>query len=231
LIGRYLITGASRGIGRAIAGGLAKDGNYLILHGRDKAALEDTCRAVRKAGAEAEPVLADLSERAGVEKIVEAAGSDHLLALVNNAGIALLNPVADITLEEWEQTLAINITAPFLLIQRLLPLLKTGSSVVNILSIAARSGFPGWGSYCMSKFAMEGLSQSLREELRPAGVRVINVYPSATRTGMWENMPGDWPEDKMMDPREVADAVVFALERPAATLVDNISVGNMAGKL
>ena len=76
--------------------------------------------------------------------------------------------------------------------------MKAGASIVNILSIAAKTGFANWSSYCMSKFALEGFSQSIREELRPRGIRVLNIYPAATDTEIWEPIEGNWPREKMM---------------------------------
>ncbi len=228
---RYLITGASRGIGRAIAIRLAQKESHLILHGRDRDALEDTAQLAQEKGADARIIVADMSKTLGIVNFVSGIKEDHLDGLVINAGIAIVKPIEELTLEEWQVTVSVNITAPFLVIQKLLPLLKEGSSIVNILSVAARTGFANWSSYCMSKFALEGFSQSLREELRPRGIRVINVYPSATATGIWDEVPGDWPKDKMLPPEETAEAVAYALSRPAYVLVENISVGSIGGNL
>ncbi len=109
--------------------------------------------------------------------------------------------------------------------------MPSGSSIVNILSVAAKTGFPGWSAYCMSKFALEGFSQSLREELRPRGIRVINIYPGATATEIWNTAEGDWPRDKMMSVDEVAEAVSYALSRPASVAVENLTLTNAAGTL
>ncbi|MBN1213476.1 MAG: SDR family oxidoreductase [candidate division Zixibacteria bacterium] len=226
---RYLITGASRGIGRAIAIRLARPDRTLLLHGRDKEALDESCRKVSEKGARAVAVAADISSVEGVEKLADRAGSDKLDVLVNNAGVAFVEPFEKITLEHWQKTLAVNITAPFVLIQRLLDRLPRGASIVNILSVAARTVFPNWSSYCMSKFALEGLSRCLREELRPRGIRVINIYPAATASGMWDNIEGNWKRDKMLPPAEVAEAVAYALERPASVLVEDINLGNVTG--
>ena len=83
----------------------------------------------------------------------------------------------------------------------------------------------------MSKFAIEGFSRSIREELRPLGVRVVNIYPAATLTEMWENVSGDWSEERMLDPDEVAGAVVYALERPSDVAVESINIGNITGPM
>lgn len=228
---RYLITGASRGIGRAIAAKLAREGRRLLLHGRDRSALEETAELVQARGASTSLIVADLALESGVKTLIESVGKAPLHGLINNAGIAVVKPVAEITPEEWQQTLAINVTAPFLLCRSLLPLMPSGASIVNILSIAAKVGFPGWSSYCMSKFAIEGFSQSIREELRPLGVRVVNIYPAATLTEMWENVSGEWSEERMLDPDEVAGAVVYALERPSDVSVDSINIGNITGPM
>jgi NAD(P)-dependent dehydrogenase (short-subunit alcohol dehydrogenase family) len=228
---RYLITGASRGIGRAIAQKLASKDTALLLHGRNVDALNETCRAVEIAGSLAIPLVFDLREPGQVEEMIEAVGSDELDALINNAGIAVVKPLSGISLEEWQTIFAINVTAPFLLTQALAPKMRAGSSIVNVLSIAAKSGFPNWSSYCMSKFALEGFSQALREELRPHGIRVINLYPAATNTEIWNNVAGDWPREKMMLPAEIGDAVAFALSRPAEVAVENIDLLNLTGRL
>jgi short-subunit dehydrogenase len=226
---RMLITGASRGIGRAIAEKLAMDGVTLFLHGRDAAALAETRRNVEKRGATARLITAEFAESGEVERVAAEVG--ELDALINNAGIAVVKPFDQISLEEWQRSLAINVTAPFLLTQRLAAQMRAGSSIVNILSIAAKTGFPGWSAYSTSKFALEGFSQAIREELRPRGIRVINIYPAATATDIWAGVEGDWPTEKMMSPTDVANAVMYALAQPDSVAVENITVSNTAGAL
>lgn len=228
---RILITGASRGIGRAIAEKLAKADTTVLLHGRDRAALAETRRAIEAKGAHAIDLLYDLQDPSQISAMAHAIGTEPLNVLVHNAGIAIVKPFADVSTDDWLATLAINVTAPFLLTQKLAPQMLEGSSIVNILSIAAKTGFPGWSAYCMSKFALEGLSQSLREELRPRGIRVINIYPGATATDLWSTAEGEWPREKMMSPGETADAVSFALSRPASVAIENLTVTNTAGAL
>jgi len=224
-----LITGASRGIGRAIAVRLAAPGRLLLLHGRDREALEETCRLVRAKGGEAIEIVADLSAASGVDDIVAQVGRESLDLLVNNAGVTAVAPLDKITLEQWHETLAVNVTAPFLLIRNLIPSMNPGAAIVNILSVAAKTVFPGWSVYCMSKFALDGFSRAVREELRPMGIRVINVYPAATATSLWKSVPGTWSFDAMLPPEEIAEAIAYALERPSDVLVDTISLGNLAG--
>ncbi len=228
---RFLITGASRGIGRAIAEKLAGPDNILLLHGRNREALAKTCRLVTAKSGKAIPLSFDLRRASRVEKMLEAVGDEPLDALIHNAGIALVKPFGEITLPEWDTLFAVNVTAPFLLTQRLAPKMEAGASIVNILSIAAKNGFPGWSCYCMSKFALEGFSQCIREELRPRGIRVLNIYPAATNTEIWNSVQGEWPRDKMLLPEEIGDAVAYALSRPPGVVVENIDLLNLTGRL
>lgn len=224
-----LITGASRGIGRGIAVALADKDIRLILHGRDQAALATTQQEAEARGATTKVVTADLSCPEEVAALAESLGAQPVDVLINNAGIAIVKPVEEYTLDDWQATLAVNLTAPFLLTQKLLPRMTPGSSIVNILSVAAKTGFAGWSAYCTSKFALEGFSQCLREEVRPRGIRVINIYPAATATEIWKEIPGDWSLPDMMSADEVARAVVHALAAPASVLVDSISIGSVSG--
>jgi short-subunit dehydrogenase len=228
---RYLITGASRGIGRAIAETLAAPDVALLLHGRDTVALAEVCKSVNPRCGRVVRLIHDLAVSSGVSDLITAVGSDPLDLLVNNAGIAIVKPFGEITPVEWEQTLGVNVTAPFLLTQRFAPEMPPGSSIVNILSIAAKTGFANWSAYCMSKFAFEGFFQSVREELREHKIRVINIYPAATATSIWNNVEGHWPREKMISPNDVASAVAYALSRPADVALESISLSNLTGNL
>jgi len=228
---RILITGASRGIGRAIAAKLAAPDVTLLLHGRDTVALAETCKAVQPNCAGVVKLIHDLATEKGVSGLIAQVGSDPLDVLINNAGVAVVKPFREVTRAEWDQTIGVNVTAPFLLMQRFVGQMRPGSSIVNILSIAAKTGFANWSAYCMSKFALEGFSQSVREELREHCIRMINIYPAATNTEIWDDVSGDWPREKMISASEVASAVAFALSQPATVAVENITLSNAAGNL
>jgi short-subunit dehydrogenase len=228
---RYLITGASRGIGRAIAEQLAADDVVLLLHGRDTVALAQTRKAVEPRCAEVVLLVHDLAKRSGVCDLIAQVGNAPIDLLVNNAGVAVVKPFTEITTIEWEQTVGVNITAPFMLTQHFASRMPPGSSIVNILSIAARSGFPNWSAYCMSKFALEGFSQCVREELRDRKIRVINVYPAATDTNIWNDIEGNRPRAKMISPKDVASAVAYALSRPTDVALENITLSSLAGNI
>jgi short-subunit dehydrogenase len=228
---RYLITGASRGIGRAITEELTASDVELLLHGRDTVALAQTRKAVEPQCARVSLLIHDLATAHGVSDLIAEVGKEPIDLLVNNAGVAVAKPFTEITPIEWEQTVGVNITAPFMLMQHFAPRMPPGSSVVNVLSIAAKSGFANWSAYCMSKFALEGFSQSVREELRDRKIRVINIYPAATDTDIWDHIEGKWPRHKMISPKDVASAVAYALSRPADVALENITLSSLAGNL
>jgi NAD(P)-dependent dehydrogenase (short-subunit alcohol dehydrogenase family) len=228
---RYLITGASRGIGRAIAEKLAGPDVELLLHGRDTVALADVCKAVKHHCEHVVRLTHDLALPSGVSDLIDHVGKKPLDLLVNNAGIAIVKPFCEITPVEWEQTVGVNITGPFLLMQHFAPEMPPGSSIVNILSIAAKTGFANWSAYCMSKFALEGFSQCVREELRDRKIRVINVYPAATATNIWSEIEGEWPRHKMISPEDVAGTVAYALSCPADVTLENITISSLSGNL
>ncbi len=228
---RYLITGASRGIGRAIAEKMAGSDIELLLHGRDTVALADVCRSLGKRCELVTKLIHDLATAKGRAGLIAEIGDKPLDLLVNNAGIAVVKPFCEVTETEWQQTVEVNVTTPFVLIQQFAHAMPPGSSIVNILSVAAKTGFPGWSAYCMSKFALEGLSQSIREELREHRIRMINIYPAATATEIWNRVEGQWPQEKMMSAEDVANAVAFAVAQPGEILVENITLGNLSGKL
>jgi len=100
----------------------------------------------------------------------------------------VVKPLTEITLDEWQQTIAVNLTAPFFLMQHFAPRMPPGSSIVNILSIAAKHAFPNWSVYCASKFGLDGLSSAIREELRARRVGDLNIYPAATDTDIWKEV-------------------------------------------
>ncbi len=228
---RYLITGASRGIGRAIAEKLATENAELLLHGRDTVALAQTRKAVEPHCAKITLLVHDLASSHGVSDLIAEVGKEPIDLLVNNAGVAVVKPFGEITQIEWEQTVGVNITAPFMLTQHFAPKMPPGSSVVSILSVAAKTGFPNWSAYCMSKFALEGFTQCVREELRDRKIRIINVYPAATDTEVWNHIEGNWPRHKMISPEDVASAVAYALSRPTEVALENITVSSLAGNL
>ena len=229
ILKRILITGASGGIGRAVAEALASPETELILHGRKKSVLDELAGKVKSRGGQCKIAMAEISTIDDITSLIEQVGSGQIDVVIHAAGVAFVDDIEKIKTEEWQKSIDINITAPFLITQRLLPQMREGGSIVFLLSVAAKTAFPSWGAYCTSKFALEGFSQVLREELRPRKIRVINIYPAATATEIWDSIPGDWSKENMLSPDKVADAIKYALAQEPSTAVENISLGNIHG--
>lgn len=180
---RILITGARRGIGAALAVGLARPGNTLLLHHLDAAAeAENVAGLCRDLGATASLLDADLSSAAAVQALADAAGP--VSVLINNAARASNVGIESLEVTEWEQTFAVNVTAPMLLARALsVGMAARGwGRIVNVVSPTVRMGGPSGPSYVASKAALIGLTRSLARSLGPAGITVNALSPGAIRT-------------------------------------------------
>jgi NAD(P)-dependent dehydrogenase (short-subunit alcohol dehydrogenase family) len=180
---RILITGARRGIGAALAVGLARPGNTLVLHHLDAAAEAETVAGLcRDLGARVDLLDADLTDPAAVGALAKAAGPVDVL--INNAARASNVDIRVLALDEWQQTFAVNVTAPMLLAQALTAgMAERGwGRIVNVVSPTVRMGGPSGPSYVASKAALIGLTRSLARALGPSGITVNALSPGAIRT-------------------------------------------------
>lgn len=183
-----LVTGASRGIGHAIATRLAADGAHVIVHyasSRDRA--DALVADIHSKGGRADAVRADLAAADGAHQLAEqvkALGVTRLDTLVLNAGTATLNSIEEQTVEDFDHVFALNVRAPFFLTQQLLPLLGDGSSVTFISSVVARIAFPGALAYAATKSAIDNFVLGFAAVLGPRGVRVNAVAPGAIETDL-----------------------------------------------
>jgi NAD(P)-dependent dehydrogenase (short-subunit alcohol dehydrogenase family) len=182
---RVIVTGASRGIGRAVAEAVAAEGGRLVVTATRRANLEGVLARLAGRGADAHPVELDL----GDPDSVQAAASEAVAALgrveglVNNASLlGVRRPLADYPMDVWERVMAVNVTGVLRLTQAVLPAMSRGASIVNVTSGAA--GRPTWGAYAVSKLALDGITAMLREELADRGIRCVGVDPGGTRTAM-----------------------------------------------
>ena len=152
--------------------------------------------------------------------------------LINNAGIGHTNlTVSKLSFEAWSEVIATNLNGMFLVTHFALPLLKRGGAIVNNLSIAAKRVFPGSSAYNASKHGALGFTNTLREELRADGIRVIAVLPGATDTGIWKTLWPDAPRHKMMSPESVATMVVNAIKQSPDGTVEEVVIMPASGTL
>lgn len=228
-----LITGASRGIGRAVALALASPETRLVLAARSAEALEEVAEAARSVGATAQCVPCDLVVEPEVQRLVElAAGeSGRIDVAVHSVGAALVAPFDQIELSEWEAALRSQLTSLFLVAKHATARMGQGGLLVNIASVAARQAFPGWSAYVAAKHAQLGFLAAVREELRPRGIRATSVLPAATDTALWDSVPGEWNRANMLRAKEVAAAVASLVSYPPQVAVEDITIGHVAGRL
>ena len=182
-----LITGASRGLGRALALAYAGEGAKLVINARSKGSLKPVAEEAEAASAEVLAVPADVASAPEVDRLVEAAVNrfGRIDVLVNNAG--LLGPrvkIEEYPENEWRRVIDANLTAPFLLARAVIPHMPEGASIINIVSGVSVEGRAEWGAYSVSKFGVEGLSQILSAELKDRGIRANAVDPGGMRTEM-----------------------------------------------
>ncbi|MET8748061.1 SDR family oxidoreductase [Streptomyces sp. NPDC004728] len=225
LMGRTaLVTGASRGIGQAIAARLAAEGATVIVHfGTDESGAVATVDAMERAGGTALAVRAELGVDGDVDTLfagVEAGLAGRPLdILVNNAAAAPAGPLGVTTRAEFDHLFAVNVRAPYFIIERALPLLREGGRIITISSVATRMANPAQTSFAMTKGAIETMSRTLAGQLGPRGITVNAVAPGATRTatngavfdvpGLAEQITGMTALDRLGGPDDVADVVAF----------------------
>lgn len=223
---RIVITGASRGIGRSIALRLASKGISLVLQGRDKQLLAEVATECEARGATTSQHVVEFTDLTAVERFAQETATSPVDVLVNNAGIARAGLIAEQSIEIWQRTMTVNLFAPVVLTRALLPGMKTGSSIVNIASVSSFNAYATLGSYCASKFALEGFTNCLRLETQERGIRVTGIYPSSTRTDIWDEIGLKLDVTKMMSPDDVAEGVFTALSLPPTTMVRNLTIVN-----
>jgi len=228
LAGRVaLVTGAGRGLGRAIAEELAAAGATVVLSARTEREIRAAASGIERRGGTARALVCDVRNSKAVNRLVETTVREfkRLDLVVNNAGVFQIAPLADTDETLWQTILDTNLTGAYRVARAALaPLVRARGQLVNIVSVAGRIAFPGDAAYCASKFGLLGLTNVLREELRPLGVRVTAVLPGAIDTPVWDGVTGTWDRKTMMDPRTVARLVAQACAVPASAAVDEITI-------
>lgn len=215
-----IVTGAGRGIGRAVATALAREGAAVTAFSRTQGELDALVAEIRLAGGRAIACAGDVRERAACERAVAAARQAHgrVRILVNNAGIGIHKPFAETTDEDWHATLGTNLTGVFYLTRAALPdLTDGGGHVFMVSSLAGSNPIPGLAAYCASKAALDHLAACLMLEVRHQGVKVSVLAPGSVDTGFGSGpaADGSW----MLKPEDLAAAIVDLLKaRDAAHL-------------
>ncbi len=219
-----LVTGASRGIGLAIARRLATMGARLALSARDAKRLEGVALELAGSGAEAVAFPADLTRPAQVASLAERAERQlgPVEILVNNAGVGYFGPAHEATEEQWDEILGTNLKAVFLLSRAIAPgmIRRGGGHILNIGSLAGKNTFPGGAVYCASKWGLLGLTGCMAEDLCSYGIRVCAICPGSVATDFSPHAGRD--TSKMLQPEDVAHAVAMVLTQAPQSFVSEV---------
>ena len=221
---RALITGASSGIGRAIALELAARHASLVLVARREARLIEVQTDVVQRGGQAQLVVGDVTNSADRLRAIELCGTQlgGIDVLINNAGIGGLGPFADGEASRLQRILDVNFVAPVELIRLVLPLLRESrGAIVNMGSVLGHCAVPHKSEYCASKFALHGFSDALRAELSRDGIQVTLISPSTTASEFFDRVDGAVPQKRRrgMSPAKVAQATIRAAERGTSEVI------------
>ncbi len=225
-----LVTGGSSGIGMAIAAAVAGEGYRTALCARNASRLE---AAASETGAVL-PLVCDVREPESVDRAFSLLEKEFggLDLLVNNAGVSRFLDLEATSEEDWEAMIGTNLGGTWRVTKRAMPLLLAQRGlVVNVISVAGRRAYPGSSAYCASKFGALGLAESIREEYRERGVRVVNLLPGATDTPLWDRISGDWDRSRMLQPSDLARAVLAAIRMPEHALIEELLVRPAGGDL
>jgi len=230
-----VITGASRGIGKAIAVRFAREGWNMAICSRDKADISRVSAqlsginpSIRMLAVQADLSRAEEAKAFG-KRVVSEAGVPDLL--VNNAGIFFPGTIYGEKEGVLEQLISVNLYGAYHLTRTLLPSMMSAKHghIVNICSTASLKAYPNGGSYSISKFAFSGFSRNLREELAPFGIRVTGIYPGPVFTDSWKET--GIPPDRMMAPQDVAETIWAVNQLPPGTVVEEILLRPLSGDL
>jgi 3-oxoacyl-[acyl-carrier protein] reductase len=224
--GVALVTGGSRGIGRAIARQLGMLGASVAICGRDVAALEESARDVTKFGVPVHSQTADVTKSADIADLVAKteAKLGPITILVNNAGIGLFGPAHEKTEADWDRVLNTNLKSVFLVSCAVAPsMIRRGSGdIINISSLAGKNTFAGGGIYCASKWGVLGLSGCMAEDLREHGVRVSVICPGSVATEFATRGAKD--ASKALSPEDVAHAVEAIVTQSPRSFLSEIDL-------
>ncbi|RKU36915.1 hypothetical protein C6496_11150 [Candidatus Poribacteria bacterium] len=223
-----VITGGSKGIGKAIAFGLATAGAKVVLAARTPEPLEQVAASLREGGAEALAVPTDVTDAASVQGLVEKTLDvyQRLDILVNNAGIGRFGTVVDFTPSDWDAVIDSNLKAIYLCTKSALsPMLaQGGGQIINVLSIAAKVPFEASGAYCAAKAGALAFTKVLASEVRQQNIRVTAVLPGSVHTPFWDGIPQHPDFEQMLKPEHVAGTVVSISQQPSGMVTEEVVV-------
>jgi 3-oxoacyl-[acyl-carrier protein] reductase len=224
-----LVTGASRGIGRAIARSLAGCGASVVAVARNTERLAAVCREIVAAGGNAIPAAADVSREVDVLRaftLLDESFGGRLDILVNNAGIGLFGSVEEFAADAWDQVMAVNLRSAFLCSREAVRRMRPGGRgyIINVASVVGLKGYVDQGAYAASKHGVVGLTKTLAAELHGQGIKVSAICPGGVDTELIGRARPDLNRGELMQPADIAQTVLYLLSLPARATVDMIYI-------
>ena len=223
-----LITGAGRGIGRVVAEHMAAEGAELILTARTESQLLETAKITDEYGIKSHVVVSDLADEQSINVLIEYVKShvSHLDIMVNNAGVTHSGLLNETATASWDQCMAVNARAPFILCRELLAPLKKSKAgyIINIASVVGVKGYAGQIAYTASKHALRGMSMALAEELRDTNIRVHVICPGGVETEIVARVRPDIPKNELIQPQEIAELVLYLVTHQGNAVIDELHV-------
>ncbi|GAB4325296.1 MAG: 3-ketoacyl-ACP reductase [Candidatus Zixiibacteriota bacterium] len=226
---RVIVTGASKGIGRAIAERLADEGARLAILARSKDRLNECQAGCAERGAECEAIVSDVADAASVSSAMNVAlewlgGVD---VLVNNAGVGYFGSIEELDIEQFDEMVGTNLRGVYLCSRAVVPRMKSdgGGVIINIASIAGKNGFKGGSGYSASKFGVMGMTECMSLDLRPHNIRVAAICPGSVNAPDFRaGRSGHIAESNMIQASDVAEAVVYIASQPPRIFIRELEI-------
>lgn len=228
-----LITGGSRGIGKAIAEQVSKHNAKIILTAKDQSRLQTTVNELKTNGSAIITIPCDLANPDEVKRMTKEACSHYggLDIVINNAGMGIMKPFEESSIEDWHSLLNINALAPFIICQECVPTLKQSNygMIINIGSVMGINGYVNQSVYAASKHALMGFTKVMSQELQKYDIRVHAVNPGGVATDLAKTMRPDLDTTGMMKPDEIANIVMFVLQNRNNAVIDDLHIRRSTG--
>ncbi|NOY61328.1 MAG: SDR family oxidoreductase [Calditrichaeota bacterium] len=227
------ITGSGRGIGRAAAMTLAREGAKVVVSARTGEEIKTVVREIESTGGQAIALVCDVTKNEQISNLVEKVKAKWgpIDILINNAGIGIFKKISETTKEDWETMMDVNLKGAFLCSHAVLPdmIEKKAGHIINVVSVAGKQAYYSCGGYCASKYGLLGFTDVLRLEMRKHGIKVTAFLPGATDTAIWGD--ADVDRSKMMTPEQVAEGIVSICYSNPNVLNEEIVMRPIGGDL
>lgn len=227
-----VITGASSGVGKSLAIQLSEAGYKVVLAARSENKLKTIAEEIKKMGGICLVVPTDVSQSEQINNLKNRALEvGDISVVINNAGFGKFCKIEEVTIEDWDSQLDVNLRASFLVSQAFISVMKKREkgTLVFMNSVAGKKGYPYSAAYVASKYGMRGLANSLREELRENNIKVISIHPGAVNTPFWDGVGVNFPREEMLDTHTLAQSIVHAIQSPGNFTVEELVVRRTAG--